>query len=319
MFVTSGWLQAWTETLAAERSLRFVRVRLDGRLVGAAAFAAAGRGVRFAGEGPSDYADVLVDPELVDRDAAAVLDRVLHEALAGARGGRIKLERIPGDSPTLARLAATTLHAVTRQRVEAPRMDMSQSGDVLRKKSLKRHENGLKRRGELTSATYRRSDEVLPRLDAFFDLHVRRWHDTDTPSQFLQESQRAFYRAATQRLQRLEAVRFTEIHLDERLVAAHFGFHWGGRFVWYKPCFDPELARLSPGEVLLKRLIELAVEEGAELFDFTIGGERFKQRFATEAPHVYGAEICRSRAGALMIRAGHRVRELIAARQAPDR
>jgi hypothetical protein len=38
---------------------------------------------------------------------------------------------------------------------------------------------------------------------------------------------------------------------------------------------------LTPGEVLLRQLIRAAVEEGADVFDFGIGDEAYKYRFAT--------------------------------------
>ena len=54
------------------------------------------------------------------------------------------------------------------------------------------------------------------------------------------------------------------------------------RSFWYKPSFDPAFARRSPGEVLLRALIEQAHVEGATYFDFGLGDEAFKARFATE-------------------------------------
>lgn len=302
VFASAAWLNAWAETLAPEAPLRVIRLHRDQRLVAAAAMVGEGGAIGFAGAGPSDYADLLIDPALSAADAAAAVQELLRQAFASGLGRRISLHRIPGDSPNLGRLSAGPLPALLIARVETPRMAMSAAPEVLRKKSLKRHDNGLKRKGAVSCETFRRAADVEPRLEAFFELHVRRWADTPTPSLFLDPAHRAFYRAATRQLDPLDALRYTEVRLDDRLVAAHFGFHWQGRFVWYKPCFEPELAKASPGEVLIKRLIELAVEERAELFDFTLGGERFKHRFATEVGHVHTAEVRRGPFGALALR-----------------
>ena len=32
----------------------------------------------------------------------------------------------------------------------------------------------------------------------------------------------------------------------------HFGFEYGGRFIWYKPTFDMQYEKHSPGEVLIR-------------------------------------------------------------------
>ena len=47
---------------------------------------------------------------------------------------------------------------------------------------------------------------------------------------------------------------------------------------------------MSPGVVLLGRLIELTIERGQSLFDFLKGDEHYKYRLGAEARPLY--EIC---------------------------
>ena len=63
-------------------------------------------------------------------------------------------------------------------------------------------------------------------------------------------------------------------------LAFHFGFEYRRRFIWYKPAFDVRFAARSPGEVLLKFLLDDAIGKGLEEFDFTVGSEAFKYRFS---------------------------------------
>jgi hypothetical protein len=63
-------------------------------------------------------------------------------------------------------------------------------------------------------------------------------------------------------------------------IAFHLGFEYGARFIWYKPAFSALHAKRSPGEVLLKFLLEDAVARGLAEFDFTVGNDTFKYRFA---------------------------------------
>ena len=56
--------------------------------------------------------------------------------------------------------------------------------------------------------------------------------------------------------------------------------------MWYKPSFAIDLARHSPGEALLRQLLLAAIEEKACAFDFGLGEEAFKSRFATGIRYV---------------------------------
>jgi CelD/BcsL family acetyltransferase involved in cellulose biosynthesis len=113
---------------------------------------------------------------------------------------------------------------------------------------------------------------------------------TDSPSLFGEPAQRLFYRRLCERLSASGWLRFTRLCWQGRPIAFHFGFLYSGNFLWYKPSFDILLARHSPGEVLIRQLLLLALEEGAHTFDFGLGNEAFKQRFATATPvvKVYG-------------------------------
>jgi CelD/BcsL family acetyltransferase involved in cellulose biosynthesis len=311
VFMTSPWLAAWSETLATG-GIIVVRVRRDDRLIAAAAFEPTAGGIRFAGSGASDYADVLIDAESTDAEAVDALRRLLTAASgASACSGDFDLRRMPSDSRAASLLEHSGYFVTASPGVEAPWMCMSAAPQALKKKSLVRHERALAKRGDLTSATWHDAADILPRLEAFFDLHVKRWQDTPTPSLFLRQDNRAFYRRVTEFLSPLRVLRYMEIRLDEHLVAAHFGFCWLGRFTWYKPCFDPDHARLSPGEVLIKRLIEQAQAEGTDCFDFTIGNEAFKHRFATHVPNLVNAHLTRSRLDSGFRRARRALRDLI--------
>jgi len=120
----------------------------------------------------------------------------------------------------------------------------------------------------------------------FFDQHVRRWQVTPHPSLFCDSANRSFYRALVSDADEVEWLRFTSIELDGRTIASHFGFSHRGSYMWYKPSFEIELARRSPGEVLLRSLLVAAVDERARVFDFGLGDEAFKHRFANRIPLV---------------------------------
>ena len=106
-------------------------------------------------------------------------------------------------------------------------------------------------------------------------------------SLFVKSSHRKFYRALVDEFDPSTELRFAVMELDGRPVAFHFGFEVNRTFVWYKPAFDVNLWQDSPGEVLLKRLFESVAQRDVDTFDFTIGDEAFKSRFANRIDRVY--------------------------------
>jgi CelD/BcsL family acetyltransferase involved in cellulose biosynthesis len=306
IFLTSGWLRAWAETYGQGARLLIPQIWRKGQLIAAAAFQHSNGIITFAGIGPSDYLDIAVDPTLDSHTASSVITELLDAARTATPHFRcFWLERIPLENGTFARLSAPgSRYYVTRLGgVQAPSMDMSAATEKLQKKSLRRHERAFERQGNVQTETFTHAAEILPRLHEFFDQHVRRWLDTSSPSLFTTDTARAFYTTLTRYLDKTDWLRFTDIRLDGRLAAAHFGFFYAGRFIWYKPTYEPALAKHSPGEVLLKRLIEKAQADNATEFDFTIGEEAFKYRFATKVRDVVTLHITDSFLGAAIRRA----------------
>jgi CelD/BcsL family acetyltransferase involved in cellulose biosynthesis len=160
-------------------------------------------------------------------------------------------------------------------------LDDESGGRATRKKSLVRHENSLRRDGDLR-VRHVAGNEAVAYLPSLFEQHVARWGDS---SIFKEAEQRDFYRRLCLSADN-DWLRFTAIEWDRRVIALHLGSHHEGRFLWYKPTYDLSLARRSPGEVLLRQLILRAMEEGARVFDFGLGDEAFKQRFATGSTTV---------------------------------
>lgn len=279
IFLASGWLRAAHNAFGGDAEPLVVRVRRDGALIGAATFLDRQGDLELLGAGPSDYLDVLLDRDLDDGDALAVTRALLDAALqATPRFRGFRLGRLVSEWGTPSRLAALAgLHVARTFSEAAPSMEMHAAAEAVRKKSLRRKENKLRRAGELRTTHHTTAEDILPRLEGLFELHEARWEE----SQFADPAQRVFFRRLVQELGPTGTLRFTEVHLDDALVAVHLGFSYAGRFTWYKPSYNPEFADYGPGEVLLKHLIEQAIEEGVDEFDFTIGREFFKTRFAT--------------------------------------
>jgi CelD/BcsL family acetyltransferase involved in cellulose biosynthesis len=308
VFLQAEWLQAANDAFGGE--LRVVEVWSDSALVGAAAFVCDGAKWSFLGRGSADYQDLLIARDIPEALARDVAGRILDAAFEDG-ASHVILTGVPVDGVTPVRLQSAGHHVTEFRTVAAPTMDMTAAEGAVRKKSLRRHTNKLRKAGDLEFVTSTSADTIDPRLYGFFEQHVARWADTPTPSLFNDPRNREFYHSLVGRLAPCGSVRLLEVVLDGRVVAAHLGFVHGGRYTWYKPTFDPAFSEYSPGEVLLRRLIEDATDEAVDEFDFTVGDEPFKLRFATRVRTIVDLRVDKTPAGARRFRTYLRFRDAL--------
>lgn len=310
IFQTFEWHLSWWQAFGAVASPLVVFAWSAGALVGIAPLMVSRRRilarrrrlVEFIGTGAlgtraSDYADFIIDrgrPDVL----AAFADWLAAHA---ATWDLLRLTNIPGASPSLglaAAFAARGWPADSRLAHQAPTRVFGNTDDdaaLLRKKSLKRHFNGFARRGRLEFVARIAARDVPAMLDLLFDQHIRRWQGTDKTSQFVDPRQRDFFRRLAANLEESGWLMLSAVRFDDAVIALHFGFVYGGRLIWYKPTFDPTHAKDSPGEVLIKYLLEFAIDRKLDELDFTIGEEAFKYRFANLVRTTHDIHVCRSR------------------------
>jgi CelD/BcsL family acetyltransferase involved in cellulose biosynthesis len=101
--------------------------------------------------------------------------------------------------------------------------------------------------------------------------------------------------------------------VDGAPAAFHLGFVSEGDLLWYKPSFNPALARYSPGEVLLRELLLYAGEHRLSGLDFTRGDEAFKRRFSDMERCTKSFRFYSDRSEALRIRSRDFVRNQLRA------
>jgi len=306
VFQSVGWIDAWQSVFGKDRQSLVVVVCRAGFPVAGGLFEYRAGEIMFGAADRADYGDLLLDKNLSDEEQIQCVTLILQAAgEAFPSYTHFRLRKMPLESKTIELLVheKAPFHCLKGEKIPAPRMDMAVVEDRINKKSLKRHANGLARLGDVEFHTYSNAGDILPRLHSFFEQHVARWAATGSPSLFNDSENREFYLALTEQLEAIDSIRYSELTVDRNLLAAHFGFKWESTFLWYKPSFNVALARHSPGEVLLRNLLQLAQKEGVHIFDFTIGGESFKYRFATDDPGVSDLYICSSRFRYLLKRA----------------
>jgi CelD/BcsL family acetyltransferase involved in cellulose biosynthesis len=122
--------------------------------------------------------------------------------------------------------------------------------------------------------------ELESDIRTFFTLHDRRWTHRGGSSS-ASERVRAFHKDfATQALAR-GWLRLWFLEIDGKTAASCYGWRIGSRHSYYLSGFDPEWSQHSVGTLLLAHTIQEAIAEGVAEYDFLLGDEAYKTRFAT--------------------------------------
>ena len=289
VFMTWHWQKAWWEVFGRGKLLLLLAVKNDQPVTLAPLFADGGM-LFFVGSGGSDYLDFIgdtSDPEIINGLLSFAIKNT--PGLLGCR-----FYHIHASSPT-----RQTLDTVAKKLgwdcfdeggMDCPVLSIKDFPEKAKvaseKKSLLRHEGWFNRNGGIEVKHYSHYENILPHLVAFFGQHIARWSSTPYPSLFLDPLQRRFYKRLCETASETGWLRFTIVYWQQQAIAFHFGMHYNRSFLWYKPTFDITLAKHSPGEVLLRQLLLRAMEEEAHYFDFGLGDEAFKNRFASSTSTV---------------------------------
>lgn len=290
VFQRYEWFDCWWSIYGEPGRLVFLAVYRGTDVVGFAALmtrmAFPGFSqLQFVGTGNADYQDVIASPEVKGAVVSAIC-QFLKEAKT--RWQRLWLCNIPEHSSTVGYLRSesgrygltllqeavepcpalvlTGEHAATRRQID--------------KYSLRRPLNWFRKHGTVRFRKLSDWREIELQLPVFFDQHIHRWAMVGQKSLFLRDRERRFYKVLSRAFHGAGWLSFSIVELDDKPLVFHFGFDDGRVLTWYKPSFDVAYGQHSPGLVLIRYLIEDALEQGRSEMDFTIGGEQFKERFA---------------------------------------
>lgn len=152
---------------------------------------------------------------------------------------------------------------------------------------------GKKRRHELERKT-RRFEREAPgavlrtagdqSLEADIESFIR-MHKTSAgeKGEFMLPAREAFFRDVARTMQEKGMLSLDFLEVQGKALAATISFRYDGVFYLYNSAYDLELRSISPGLILVSRMIARSIEEGARRFDFLRGRERYKYDLGAEA------------------------------------
>lgn len=163
------------------------------------------------------------------------------------------------------------------------------AGDTAKK--LRKKEKRLACLGVVEHRQARTADDVRVILDAFFRQKLERFRRKQIPSTYSENCARPFLEmmaldglAASTPVLELHA-----LYCGSRIVAVFGGSSYRGHFHAMFNSFelDDEIARTSPGDLLLKSLLERKCRDGLSGFNLGIGEARYKKTWCDNAEPLF--------------------------------
>ena len=277
-FQSRTWLSTWSSHFANPSQLTTISVREGTDLVGffpMMTCRSPWRALRPLGTGPSDY----LGPLLLSEDSAVqeTLMEALHEL---SRTHLVDLHQMPSDHPFARQFAdenpaeqAKCLILDLPPGFESYVAGLSKS---LRYDVRRIDGKALKERG----ATVEWVDEsnVNEFADQFFELHKARWKSRGLPGAFFGKGE-AFQREWMKQAAQNGTLVMNRLVAEGKPVGIVYAIQQGGTCYFYQAGMDPEASSLSPGTILVAKMIERAIDIGCHTFDFMRGDEPYKRRW----------------------------------------
>jgi CelD/BcsL family acetyltransferase involved in cellulose biosynthesis len=284
IFMTWEWARAWLTHLGgAQKPILRLAWSPSGEPLAMVPLSLSGgalRIVRFVGHGPADHLGPICAPG--DSLPAAEAVATTLESLVGSWDVFLA-ENLPG-AGWRGRLGGTLIR---REASPVMAFEGRSWDDFLRSRSanfrqqVRRRERRLRDRYDVQFRLTEDPDQLPGDLDTLMELHEARW--AGGSSDAFSGARREFHHAFAAEALELGWLRLWTMTLDNRPVAAWYGFRFGDAEWFYQsgrqPAFDAE----SVGFVLLCHTMREAADDGVPLYRLLRGDEAYKGRFATDA------------------------------------
>jgi len=307
IFLPSEWQATWWRELG-EGDLRVLELRDDdGGLAGIAPLfvqrnaLGVAQTMLVACKEVADYVDFIFARGREAECLAATLDAIGAPGFSGdAEAGNITLCNVPEASTTLALLpglaAARGWRLDTALEDVCPLIALPDTFDgwlaTLDGKERRETQRKLRRASEETRVVYATDGA---RLDADVDAFIQLMKaSTYAKSGFMTPRMEHYFHAISKAMFEAGRLQLAFLEVEGQRAAAYLNFIYDNKVLVYNSGLDPaRFSYLSPGVVLMVRLIERAITEKRSVFDFLQGNEEYKYRLGGKDTRVFIATLSR--------------------------
>jgi CelD/BcsL family acetyltransferase involved in cellulose biosynthesis len=284
-FLRPGWVAAWWSAFGAG-ALEIVAARRGGRLVGLIPLTYR--------RGSLESATNWHTPEfgIVAEDGAAALE--LATALFARSPRRVSLSFLNSANTDLdmCRTAAgAQSYLVLERTLERPPF-VTIEGDWAAyegqlaanvRRDLRRRRRLLEQEGKVSFTVDDGMEQLEERLQEGFRVEGSGWKGESGTAIVSRPETRQFYSDVARWAAERGWLRLAFLRLDGRPLAFQYGLEDDGVYYFLKGGYDPAYARLSPGRLLVRAMLERSFSDGLTRFDFGGTGELFKLEWANGA------------------------------------
>lgn len=291
VFLSFEWAEASCRHLGDRARPVIAIARCRERLVGVAPMMIApvkpwGRQLKFLGLIDPDYGDFLASREDHERIIAALWRGLLREA--GFDG--VDLSGVCEDAGCLpaTRTVLSEAGQLTDE-VVAQYLFVELEGDFERyfksrskktRQQINYYRNRLGRE-HVGINFWRRGSVDADTLCRMFDIHAARWRSKIGIGMFDHQHIRLFFLDLADSLSRRGWLDVAGVDCEGELIGFRFGIRLQGTLFDYITAFHPDYADYRLGSLLLEHVIRGCFDAGLRRFDFMIGSEPYKEKWAT--------------------------------------
>ena len=249
------------------------------------------RQLLLLGAGTSDYLDGLWSPNAPSAPSLA-LGYAVHTLQAWDTA---QLSQIAATSPFLE--AAKTAGASIQPAEPASEIDLAQNLPAKLRANAARYRRRAEKIGRLHLHIANSAPEALQNFDLLLGFHQSRWSGDETT--VLSDSPvQAHHREALPKLLHAGLLRFFRLSLNTETIGVLYALadpetRAQRRLSLYLIGFNPDLASISPGTLLLHAVWTYAREEGFAIVDMLRGGEAYKKLWGALTEPTYAITLLR--------------------------
>lgn len=301
-FLRHEFLSCWWQTLGGgewEEGALYILTARDPsqQLQGIAPFFIHDKTLMFIGSYQiSDYLDFIVPPNLSGPFIKSLFDHLENHH---SRWKKMDLYNLKQDTPTLPVLKKTAGEKGWETRDEvlqpAPCITLPNSWDEYLDGLENKHKHEIERKIRRAEGYFLPVDwyivEKEENLDGEMDDFLKLMAYHPEKANFLTDIMRSQLRKIVHTAFKAGWIQLSFLTVGGKKAAGYLNFDYDNHLWVYNSGIDPTFENLSPGWVLLSYLIQWAINEGRDSFDFMRGDERYKYRFGGVDQYVVKLEI----------------------------
>jgi CelD/BcsL family acetyltransferase involved in cellulose biosynthesis len=243
--------------------------------------------VAILGHGNSDYLDLIAEPGHAAAAAALCLQRV------GERTDLweiCQLDQLRAGSPLLEAPLPLGWTELRKPQDACPILELPpgtrELADLVPGRQMRNLRRLARHAAQAGGTRLERADAVSggQLFDALARLHGSRWNARGMLGILAGEEARSFHREVVELFTARGALALHSLAIGGEIAAVTYGFYEERELFYYLGSFDPRWSHCGPGALLIGEIIQEAIHNGCERFNFLRGREPYK--------YFWGAKDC---------------------------